>query len=274
MHLSLINPYIRVSMRSIISSGHNIARRTIYDYEIIYLERGEFTLIYDDVTYHCRSGDVIFIRPNIAHSFHIDQGDIHQPHIHFDITYRPQSEEIPVSFKDIDDMTETEKTWIHKDYFASYPRSPIIGIKDKEAFLDIFYRIISKETEPILKKALMIQLISLIINDNFPTISEERECSYVENQLKDYIDAGNGMSMRLEDFAKHFFHSKFYLEKKFKKRFGVSIMQYRNEKRMLQADVLLETHSVTEVAEMLGYQSIYSFSRAYKTHYGRSPGKR
>lgn len=273
MHLSLINPYIRVSMRSILSSGHDIARRVIYDYELIYLERGEFTLIYDGITYSCRAGDVIFIRPNIAHSFHIDRGDISQPHIHFDITYRPQSEGIPVSFKDIDDMTETEKRWIHKDYFAAEPRSPIINVKNKEAFLNLFYRIIAKETDLIMKKAFMTQLISFIISDNFPDISEKRECSCVENQLKDYIDAGNGLAMSLDDFAKLFFHSKFYLDKKFKKVFGVGIVQYRNKKRMLQANELLEKHSVTEVAEMLGYQSIYSFSRAYKAHYGSSPSK-
>ena len=38
MNLSLINPYIRLAMESRISSGHNIARRVIYDYELIYLE--------------------------------------------------------------------------------------------------------------------------------------------------------------------------------------------------------------------------------------------
>jgi AraC-like DNA-binding protein len=261
-------------MRSVISSGHDIACRTIYDYELIYLEKGEFTLIYDGTAYICQAGDVIFIRPNISHSFHINRGDIYQPHIHFDITFRPQSEKIPVSFKNMNDMTENEKGWIHKDYFASYPRLPIIRIKNKEDFLNIFYRIISKETEPIMKKALMTQLISRIINDNFPTISDDSEYACIENQVKDYIDAGNGLTMKLEDFSKHFCYSKFYLEKKFKESFGMSLIQYRNKKRMLQANDLLEKHSVTEVSEMLGYQSIYSFSRAYKAWSGISPSKR
>ena len=77
-------------MRSVIPSGDNIMRRVIYDYELICLERGEFTLIYDGIPYHCQAGDVIFIRPGIAHSFQFDFGEVSQPHIHFDLTYRPQ----------------------------------------------------------------------------------------------------------------------------------------------------------------------------------------
>jgi len=273
MDLSLINPYIRVAMQSIIPSGHKIARRVIYDYELIYLERGEFTFVYDDIKYSCEAGDIIFIRPGIAHSFLIDRGEISQPHIHFDITYRPRSEKIPVSFKALENMTETEKTRIHKDYFSSYPKTPFINIKNKEEFLDGFYRVIAKESSPLVKKALMIQLLSIIINDNFPDVLEAQEFSPVEIQVRDYLDSGNGLTMSLDDLAKRFFHSKFYLEKKFKKAFGSSIIEYRNEKRMEFSNYLLEEHSVSAVAEMLGYGSIYSFSRAYKLRYGYSPSQ-
>ena len=48
MNLSLINPYIRLAMESRILAGHNIARRVIYDYELIYIEEGNFTFIYNN----------------------------------------------------------------------------------------------------------------------------------------------------------------------------------------------------------------------------------
>lgn len=273
MHPSLINPYIRIAMQSIIPLGHNIMRRVIYDYELIYLERGEFTLIYDDIPYHCHAGDIIFIRPGIAHSFQIDYSEISQPHIHFDITYRPQSDTIPISFKDIDNMTEIEKGWIHKNYFLSYACTPLITVKNKTSFLDIFYRIISNESDPLMKKAFMIQIISILINENFSGVLEEQTYFNVADQIKDYLDAGNGLGMSLDDFAKRFFHDKFYLEKKFKQKFGIGLIKYRNHKRMDFAYDLLDTLSVSKAAEMLGYQSVYSFSRAYKQHYGVSPSK-
>ena len=48
-----INPYLRVAMHSVIPANHRIRRRVIYDYELIYLESGEFTFIYADVPHHC-----------------------------------------------------------------------------------------------------------------------------------------------------------------------------------------------------------------------------
>ena len=51
MDLSLINPYIRVAMESRIARGSYVKPRVIYDYELIYLERGEFALIYGGTEY-------------------------------------------------------------------------------------------------------------------------------------------------------------------------------------------------------------------------------
>ena len=271
MYLSLINPYIRLAIPSVIPSGHNIIRRVIYDYELIYLERGEFSLTYNDIVYHCTEGDIIFICPSIPHSFKINNGEISQPHIHFDITHRPHSDKIPISFKDIDSMTDTEKSWIDKNYFNSYENSPIIKIQNKEKFLKLFYQIILNEVDILEKKANMIQVLSMLIKDNFPDIIEGQANLDVAHQLKDYIDAGNGLKMQLEDFEKTFYQSKFHLEKKFKEAFGMAIIEYRNKKRMKIAPVLLKNHSVSEVAEPLGYQYIYSFSRAYKQYNGYSP---
>ena len=46
MNLNTINPYIRVAMRSILRQGVVIGPRIIYDYELIYLAEGSFTLAY------------------------------------------------------------------------------------------------------------------------------------------------------------------------------------------------------------------------------------
>lgn len=273
MYLSLVNPYIRVAMPSILPAGHKIKKRVIYDYELIFLERGEFTLIYAEKTYRCKAGSWIFIRPGIAHSFQLDTKEISQPHIHFDITYRPLSEKIPVSFKDYGAMTDTERSWIHADYFSEYAQIPFINVPNQEDFLRIFQRIISKETDPLTKKALLIELLSLIISANFPNMLEDRTVPNIAYQVKDYIDSGNGLQMSLDDFAKRFSYSKYYLEKMFRNEFGVSMIKYRNEKRMDAAVRLLEQHSVTRVADELGYTSIYSFSRAYRKHFGASPKK-
>ena len=273
MNLSLINPYIRLAMESRISAGHHIARRVIYDYELIYLESGSFHLVYQDRVYRCKAGDIMFIRPGIPHSFRLDLGEISQPHIHFDMTHRPQSEMIPISFKDTDQMTGAEREWIHRDYFASCSRTPILEIQSKPEFLELFYRIISGQLGDLTRKALLIRLIEMILHDCYPELLQSDTQANVIHQIKDYIDAGNGMGMTLDDFAKTFFYNKFHLERKFKEAFGVNLIEYRNKRRMEMAKKLLRIHSVSRVAELTAYQSIYAFSRAYKSHFGYAPSK-
>ena len=273
MNLSLINPYIRLAMESRIPAGHNIARRVIYDYELIYIEEGNFTFIYNDKPYPCKAGDIIFIRPGIPHSFILDLGEISQPHIHFDITHRPQSEIIPISFKDLDKMSAEEREWIHEDYFSSFSQAPLINIQNKSEFLENFYHIVSGKADDLTKKSLIIKLISNVISDNFSELLQSEKQLNVVNQIKDYINAGNGMGMTLDDFAKTFFYDKFYLERKFKEAFGLNLIEYRNKKRMELAKHLLKLHSVSEVSELVGYQSIYAFSRAYKNYFGYAPSK-
>ena len=120
---------------------------------------------------------------------------------------------------------------------------------------------------------MIIKLIAAIINENFSELIQDNNHVNVVKQIKDYIDAGNGIGMTLDDFAKTFFYDKFYLERKFKESFGVNLIEYRNKKRMELAKHLLKLHSVSEVSESVGYQSIYAFSRAYKSFFGYAPSK-
>ena len=138
----------------------------------------------------------------------------------------------------------------------------------------ITHHIVSGKADDLTKKSLIIKLISNVISDNFSELLQSEKQLNVVNQIKDYINAGNGMGMTLDDFAKTFFYDKFYLERKFKEAFGLNLIEYRNKKRMELAKHLLKLHSVSEVSELVGYQSIYAFSRAYKSFFGYAPSKK
>ncbi len=270
MNSSLINPYVRVALRSILQPHLEIKRRIIYDYELIYVEKGEFIFLYNDVTYTCQAGDILLISPGVPHSFHVADEPLWQPHLHFDITHRPDSEKIPVSFKDRCEMSDAEKALISEDYFEGLSDTPLKKVSDRHLFCELFYKTVD-ETDKLAQKGLLIQLLSLLIRENFPYFFERKFDASVSRQIKDFIDSGQGYAMSLSDFEAMFFYDKFYLEKSFTAKYGVSLVKYRNWKRMEAARLLLATKSVSEVAEALGYGSIYAFSRAYKTHFGHSP---
>ena len=275
MDVSKINPYIRVAMQGVLPAGCEINRRIIFDYELIYIEDGEFIFQYNDIDYTCKTGDFIFIRPCVPHSFREITRDLLQPHIHFDMRYSEDSTRVPVSYKDFDAMTDDEKSMIRKDYFEEFPRMPFIHFEDPKKVLAMFYDIIQNQTlSPLLRKAKMIELLDILIHDNFSDTYEKTDKPYpIENAVKDYLDAGQGMSLDLEDIAKQFGYSKYYLDRRFKNAFGISLIAYRNDKRMALAKELLQEENVSAVSEKLGFSSIYVFSRAFKNHYGIAPSK-
>ncbi len=272
LDVSLINPYIRVAMHSILPANHEIKRRIIFDYELIYIADGEFTLTYNEKAYYCKKGQFILIRPSVPHSFSGIKNDLSQPHIHFDITHISDSAQVPVSFKDMDALTDKEKHWIRDDIFSDYSKVPTISFFDGEKALKLFYKTIDSSTSTLTRKAKLIQLIELLINDNFPAVlKQEYNTHRIEKHIKDYIDAGQCLTAKLDDVAKQFNYSKYYLDRCFKESYGVGIMAYRNEKRMQTAKEMLKQNTISVVSEKLGFSSIYVFSRAFKNHFGVSP---
>ncbi len=275
MHLSLFNPYIRVAMQSILPPFTQINRRVIFDYELIYVEKGRLRFVYNDKDYFPKEGDVIFIMPGVPHSFHVYDTPLYQPHVHFDLTHRAESEKIPVSFKDKDKMSKDELSLIHENYFCDLLTTPIITIKEKQEFCSLFYKVIDVNSaeDRLMQKGRLLSIISLIIKNNFPSIFKKEEKPSIAKQIKEFIDSEQGLTMNLTDFENMFFYDKFYLEKTFSEKYGVSLIKYRNDKKLNCSKLLLKSYSVSEVAEKLGYTSIYAFSRAYKLKFGYPPSK-
>lgn len=275
MKLEEINPYIRLTAQSVLPARHRIFRRAIFDYELIYLERGRLKLTYHDTVHLCTPGQFILLRPGISHAFEVLEEELYQPHIHFDLFYTEMSPRIPVSFKDLPQFSEEEKRWIQPDLFAGYPPEPMVIFREPERALALFYSIIARPPLPQLsRKAKLTELMDLLIADNFPECLEQERRSYtVAQQIRDYIDAGQGLTARLCDLEKQFSYSKYWMEQQFRAQYGISLMAYRNEKRMQLAQKLLREDSVTAVTEKLAFSSIYVFSRAFKNRYGISPSE-
>ena len=274
MKLAEINPYIRRAMRSYLPPLWKINQRIILDYEIIYVESGHFQLTYDHYTYSCKAGDVIFLCPNIPHTIFSDVG-VSQPHIHFDVQYDATSEQVFICFRDYPELTAQERRLIRKNSFPQLTASPLLKIHDTVAFLELFYRIIDTPNHQSLScKASMLAMLEMIITDSIPnTLMPAPQPASIAAQIKEFLDANFCQNISLTALEKQFSYSKFYIEKCFKKETGLSVMQYRNQKRMAAAPELLKSHSVSETGRLLGYSSIYTFSQAFSTFYGESPTK-
>lgn len=67
--------------------------------------------------------------------------------------------------------------------------------------------------------------------------------------------------------------SEVYFRRLFKEKYNISPHEYINQQRIKKAKELLlyDNFNISEIAQACGYNSIYSFSRAFKTIVGLSP---
>ncbi len=270
MNFNEVNPYIRLAMRHYWRNP-NIKSRIILDYELIYCEDGGCCIQYAGHEYIIKPGNLIFICPDVEHSFISTGISFTQPHIHFDLQYNSTSDLVSVNNKNRSQLTPQELRLIRPNLFGSC--SPLIQIKDRSRFLSLFYDTIDTHlSSPLTARANMIYLLDMIEHENFPgTFEGKPQSSHIGKHIKAYICDNINYPLLLDDLTKHFNYSKFYLSKIFKQEFGISIMAFYREKRMELAKQLIEHYSVSQVCEQMQFGSLCAFSRAFKQKYGITP---
>ena len=115
-----ISPYVRLCRESLIHGPILIHERVIYDYELIFLEKGIMTICYDGQTYHCAEGDVILLRPGHSHTISMDTPLVSQPHVHFDPLYDRCRETVPISFSPLSAMTAEQRAQIMQAILGTF----------------------------------------------------------------------------------------------------------------------------------------------------------
>lgn len=277
MNINQISPYVRFAAHSVLYGGFYIKSRILFDYELVYIEYGNFKLIYDGTAYDIKKGDILLIPPEISHCFDgTGYADISQPHIHFDMVYDLNSEAVEICFRDINAIPPEERRLIRKNIF---PRktSPFLNVSDKNRFLRKFYGVINayeehKEYYQLECKSKMTELIAEILKAEELTDFKSAERNNIISNLKNYIDENYKENITLEKLEKQFNYNKYYLLRKFKEKYGASVIEYSNNLKLECAKkMLLDNYTVNEIAENLSFSSIYSFSRFFSSREGISP---
>ena len=95
---------------------------------------------------------------------------------------------------------------------------------------------------------------------------------YVE-QAKSYIELQYMLGIGVEDIARHLGINRSYFSDIFKKETGLSPAKYLMRHRMTIARSLLEETkmSVATIAHSVGYTDVFTFSKAFKKYWNRTP---
>jgi AraC family transcriptional regulator of arabinose operon len=93
--------------------------------------------------------------------------------------------------------------------------------------------------------------------------------------VRAYVEQHFTERLRLSQLAKRAGLSEPHLCTEFRRYFGIPVIQYVLQLRMNQATYLLRDHNrrIGEIALMLGYPDLYTFSKMFKHYIGVSPKK-
>ncbi|HIW73215.1 MAG TPA: AraC family transcriptional regulator [Firmicutes bacterium] len=234
-------------------------------YEISYIVSGQGRFGGCSRVIDVKKGD-IFI--NAIEDVHSVYSDVYDPLRFFYLgftfnEYRPESREFRVvrHFFDTCTMPRT------KDRYNLYT-----------AFISAFNEFVAGlPLRHILIRSHLEQIIIMTYR-NFATNQTsrymQRDTNRTENLVYstiNYIDNNILNIKNLQEVGEALGYSYSYLSQLFSKSVGKPLKDYFFSKRFELAAELLEKYNVTTVAQQLGYDTVYSFSRAFKRHFGVAP---
>ncbi|OAT21618.1 AraC family transcriptional regulator [Proteus myxofaciens] len=115
--------------------------------------------------------------------------------------------------------------------------------------------------------------------ENYPTITrlllaQMKQQKYWYDELDRWLDNKLHTPLTTKDIAIAFNTSASTLQRKIKAEFGLSVMQYVTQKRLIKAAELLKgncTNTIENIALAVGYESHSAFSQAFRQFFNKSP---
>ncbi|HWT26970.1 MAG TPA: AraC family transcriptional regulator, partial [Mobilitalea sp.] len=254
------------------SQFNMISKHFHNEFEIYYLLNGERYYFIEKQTYHIKEGSLVFIDRNQIHKTVGSDADYHERML------------LLISEKDLEDIFNYINNQDVSSFFENnygvielnedgqrYAEGLLFAITDeleqKHAGYEFLIR--SKLTE------LMIFAYRCKHGENAELqVNTVRTVKYKKiNEIADYISKNYQKSISLDTISKDFFISKCYLSRIFKEITGFTVNEYINIVRIKKARQHLENseYSITEIAELIGYESITYFEKVFKKYMEVSP---
>lgn len=128
-------------------------------------------------------------------------------------------------------------------------------------------------------KEFIIKLVRNLLLEKVITQQDSDIRSRIDNTIIDkclgYINKHIETRVSVPDVARSIPISPSYLSLIFKKKMGITVIDYINNLRLEKSKDLINTSSLnfSQISEKLGYSSIHYFSRQFKLKYGISPSE-
>lgn len=250
------------------AGGYEIGEHVQYCYEISYVVSGKGCFLTNGHSWPVSAGDIFLNRPSERHNGIADQID---PFRYFYLGY------------DFRDSRDEPDSLDHIRKMLDQAHEPVVRDKSniQEPFVHIFSEIINAGNyTDLMIRAFLNQILVLTYRNCFESWEkayqppdEGQNSRQIVYEVIHFIDANLDELTDLSRIATELGYSYSYLSRVFSLETGLGIQDYCQKKRFDRAADLLKNtdQSVTSIAQNLRYQSIHSFSKAFRKHFGLSP---
>jgi len=242
-----------------------------HDYtELAYILSGKGKYLVDGIEYDVEAGDLVICNPGIMHT-------------HIVTNTKEPTIEFIAGFTDYHFKNMTQNSLEIKD--GTCILKTTAEIKQK-IMMHCYAMIAEKESCNVGKyfmiKTHLMQMLLLVMREIVDNEDyEQSTCnfdSYNKNhavkKIINYLNENYNKKISLEQLAHNMYLSPVYISKIFKEETGESPINYLIKIRLEKAkDILLKdvNSSIKNIANQVGYEDAYHFSKLFKKYYGISP---
>jgi len=246
-------------------------QRTISEYEILYLRRGELKVQWEDRVYEGRSGDIFFITPDMRqHTIQAaDRSPVEREFVRFELlprAFAAGSETAAASGLRIPTLVRTDR----HEAFGKKLGAVVHEFAERPPLFELQASALLTELLVWLCRATDRRESGGFGSGEGETVADaDGHLGKVRQYLLHHVRG----KVSLEELAALSNVSKFHLIHQFKKKYGLSPIQYHQRARIGKARELIRNtdRSLSEIADALGFESIHSFSRTFKKVDGLPP---
>ena len=237
-------------------------------YELVFFEEGDIKYVCEGSVFYPKYGDIILIPPGKFHMSVIDSDSTHYKR-HVFYLY-------PFAFESIghSELTLFLNRTKNGDIFT------FDSIEAKQNFIDLLERLksISQRESSTLEDALMLSyVIHIFYLLNQKNCQPKNEISSLpENilSLKRYVDTNFAQITSVTEVAEHFYYSREYVSRLFKKYFDTTISDYIMKRRIAESQLLImQDIPLIDIAYQVGFGSLSTFIRAFRAVTNMTPSE-
>ena len=240
-------------------------------WEAVYVDRGQVIEKVENEEIVLKSGDIFFHKPNEWHSQCADGENLANVAIISFIT----NSKCMSYFENLKTVAGSKQKELMSKIIEEGKK--LFGAQLADPYIEKFHK--NEEhpfgCEQLIRLYLAEFLISIIRNDmrGVETKLAQNTSNALLNSMIEYLDENITKRITLEDLEMHTNTSRTAIENAFNNAFGCGAIKYFIKMKIDYAKMYIRegNYNVTQIAEMLSYESVHYFSRQFKQVTGMSP---